>query len=80
MSNAVTSGYPNRYSVACAVVSDLLFGVGFGLLAIASTMYPAPLLSMAHPLGFVGLGFVIGGGLCRIIAGDKLPPVGGGHR
>jgi hypothetical protein len=74
MSNADAS----PRSLAYAMGSDLLLGVGFAVLALGSAMRPAALLRpTSAPVVLVGMGLVLSGGMLRILAGETLPTVGG---
>jgi hypothetical protein len=77
MSNAVGAVPDDRCSLACALASDLLFAVGFGVLTVVSALSVPALPSPLQPGIVLGLGLVIGGGLCRILAGESLPAVRG---
>jgi hypothetical protein len=79
MSNAVDAVPDDRSSLACALASDLLFAVGFGVLTIVSALSLPALASPVQPGIVLGLGFVFGGGLVRILAGESLPTVRGGR-
>lgn len=77
MSNAVGAVPDDRRSLACALASDLLFAVGFGVLTVVSALSMPSLPSPAHPMVLFGLGLILGGGLLRILAGESLPTVRG---
>jgi hypothetical protein len=79
MSNAVGTVPDGRYSLACAVASDLLFAVGFGVLTIFNALSLPALPSPTQPGVVLGLGLVVGGGLLRILAGESLPTLRGIH-
>lgn len=79
MSNAVDTVPEDRQLLVCAVASDLLFALGFGVLTVVSALSLPALPSPVQPGVVLGVGLVFGGGLLRILAGESLPTVRGVH-